>query len=370
MRTRLAPLIIGLAVALSLCGSAPAEAARKKTKAKARPVKAAASNPERDGIAAHYDQRPEVQAFIEELNARHGFEAHELSRVFASVRYLPVVARLMRPAPVTQPKSWTAYRGRFIEPTRINAGVRFWTDNSSTLTRAALAYGVPEDIIVGITGVETIYGRNTGSFRVIDSLTTLAFDYPNKERDRSPFFKAQLEDYLLFARDGRLDYFDVRGSYAGAIGIPQFMPGSYRRYAVDFDGDQTINLRSNTADAIGSVANFLREHGWVRGMTIFYPTVLPADLDSSELKRLIALGSDPKISAGELRKLGFVIDASVTDPDLLALIDLPNEGEAGRTTEYVLGTQNFAALTRYNRSYFYAMAVAELGSSVRAAMAR
>ena len=370
MHTRLAPLILGLAIALGLCGAAPAEAARKKTKPKARHVKAAATNPERDGVAAHYERRPEVQAFIEQLKDRHGFDATELARLFGGVRYLPVVARLMLPSTATQPKSWTAYRGRFIEPMRINAGVRFWSDNTSTLARATANYGVQEDIIIGITGVDTIYVLNSGNFRVIDALSTLAFDYPNKERDRSPFFKAQLEDYLLFARDGKIDYFDVRGSYAGAIGIPQFMPGSYRRYAVDFDGDQHINLRSNAADAIGSVANFLREHGWVRGLTIFYPTVLPADLDASELKRLIALGSDPKVTAGELRKLGFAIDASVADTDLLALIDLPNEGEPGRDTEYVLGTQNFAALTRYNRSYFYAMAVAELGTNVRAALPR
>jgi len=317
---------------------------------------------------ASYDQRPEVREFIAEMVTKHGFVAEELATIFARARFNPTVARLMMPATSSQPRSWSGYRARFVEPVRIRGGTRFWRENAAALRRATAQYGVPEEIIVGIIGVETVYGRNTGSFRVIDSLSTLAFDYPYKERDRSPFFRAQLEDYLLFARDGNLDVFALRGSYAGAIGIPQFMPGSYRNFAVDFDGDKKIDLSDNPTDAIGSVANYLREHGWIRDQGIFVRTELPDALPASELKRLIDLGSIPALRVDELRKLGFALDPTLSNETLFSLIDLPNEAEGSAATVYVLGTQNFHAITRYNRSYFYAMAVAELAEAVRAQM--
>ncbi len=174
---------------------------------------------QRGGLPTGYDQRPEVREFIGQMVEKHAFVASELETLFARARFNSTVARLMTPATSSEPRSWTTYRGRFVEPIRIRAGARFWNENSAALARATTLHGVPEDIIVGIVGVETVYGRNTGNFRVIDALTTLAFDYPYKERDRSPFFREQLEDYLLFSRDGKLDVFEVLGSYAGAIGL-------------------------------------------------------------------------------------------------------------------------------------------------------
>jgi len=346
-----------------------AKSAKGKHRAK-RPATKVAAKPERDVAASGYERRPEVRAFVDDLATRHGLSADALLRTFKEVRNLPSVARLMVPATSSQPPSWSAYRKRFIEPQRIAAGVRFWTEHAELLARAERVYGVPAEIIVGITGVETIYGRNTGSYRVIDALATLAFDYPkDAPRDRSPFFRAQLEDYLLFVREQRLDAFEVRGSYAGAIGIPQFMPGSYRRFAVDFDGDGAIDLRANTADVIGSVANFLREHGWVPGATIYHPVTLPVGLRAEDLQRLIDAGADPTITGATLRALSFELPVALGDTDKFALINLPNPqapGESAAPTEYVLGTRNFLALTRYNRSYFYAMAVAGLGAAVRA----
>ena len=342
-----------------------------------RPVKAAVL-PERNLPAAGYDKRPEVRAFVDDLAARHQLPTGELLHTLREARNLPVVARLMVPATSSQPPAWSAYRGRFVEPLRIAAGVRFWTENAATLARATREYGVPEEIIVGITGVETIYGRNTGTYRVLDALSTLAFDYPKEApRDRSPFFRAQLEDYLLFVHEQRLDPLAVRGSYAGAIGIPQFMPGSYRRFAVDFDGDGAIDLSANPADVIGSVANFLKEHGWAPGAPIFHRIAIPTGIKAEDLRRLVDAGAEPTITGAQLRKLSFELDPALADDEKFALINLPDPVAAAEaaapdaaivSTVYVLGTRNFTTLTRYNRSYFYAMAVAELGAAVRAAL--
>lgn len=310
------------------------------------------------GILVQYQKRPEVITFIEEMIEKHGFPRAELNRVFERTRYLPAAARLIVPTGPSKPKMWSEYRARFVEPKRIEGGVKFWQDNAATLAHAAQEYGVPEEIIVAIIGVETVYGRNPGSFRVIDALTTLSFDYPAAGNNRAPFFRSQLEDYLLFARASNLNVFEVRGSYAGAIGMPQFMPGSWRRYAVDYDQDGKIDLRNNSVDAIGSVANFLQAHGWVRQQ----PTHFSLTLNSPPPEFILATGIEPQWTAAQLDAAGLRANTTI-DPQLkLALIDLPN-GSTGPV--YFLGTQNFYTITRYNRSSFYAMSVIELAQTIR-----
>lgn len=307
--------------------------------------------------AGHYDKREDVQAFIESLAQRHGFDPKELSRTFAEVRKQPDALRLIAPPARTFKRSWSAYRARFLDRSRIDGGIEFWAQHRATLERAASIYGVPPEIIVAIIGVETIYGRVTGSFPVLDALTTLAFDYPR----RAEFFRGELESLLLLARDGRLDLQDTKGSYAGAIGLPQFMPSSIRNYAVDFDKDGKIDLRHSPVDAIGSVARFLAEHGWVPGGQPYYPTRISAD---ARLDPLIEAGIEPRYTMPQLSGFGVGAIGSVPDGTQLALIDLPN-GDAAPT--YLLGARNFYVVTRYNRSSFYATAVLDLAQELRAA---
>jgi membrane-bound lytic murein transglycosylase B len=237
------------------------------------------------------------------------------------------------------------------------------------LARAEERYGVPAEIIVGIIGVETVYGRNTGNFRVLDALTTLAFDYPPTptREARMAFFRGELENTLLFARETNIDPFSLYGSYAGAIGWPQFMPGSIRKFAVDFDGDGRVDLRNSPVDAIGSVANFLVEHGWKRGE----PTVFPATVAMSDSGRswdmFISQGLEAKFKLDELKAVGVTPNVAPPADLQFGLVDLQNGGEP---TEYWLGANNFFAITQYNRSFFYAMSVIDLGRAVRTARTR
>ena len=228
------------------------------------------------------------------------------------------------------------------------------------LRRARRTYGVPEEIVVAILGVETFYGRNVGRWRVIDALATLAFDYP----PRALFFRGELENYLLFARELELDVFSVKGSYAGAIGIPQFMPGSYLRYAVDFDGDGNIDLRGNAADAIGSVANFLQHHGWLRGS----PVQRGARIKGEGYAALIAANPLPQHTLAELARAGVEVRGAPLPADTRAVLlqlDTPEQ-----PADFRIGLQNFYVLTRYNRSLFYALSVADLAEQLRAARAK
>jgi membrane-bound lytic murein transglycosylase B len=306
--------------------------------------------------ALGYAARPEVRAFLDELVARHGFAAGELGTLFAQVERSDDALRLMSPPPRGSFKrSWRAYRGRFIDQARVAAGVRFWGENDDAVRRAAIRYGVPEEIIVSIIGVETVYGRITGNHRVIDVLTTLAFDFPR----RADHFRSELEQYLLLARQQGFDPFLVRGSYAGAIGLPQFMPGSIRRWAVDFDGDGRIDLRGSPTDAIGSVANFLAEHGWVRGEPLRFRA---RNADPATIAPLIEAGVEPRYTLGELRSYGVDTPDPVPVGAKLALIHLPNADDA---PDYWLGSRNFYVITRYNRSSFYAMSVIELAATLR-----
>ncbi|HYD58015.1 MAG TPA: lytic murein transglycosylase B, partial [Burkholderiales bacterium] len=213
-----------------------------------------------------YVHRPEVRQFIDELVERHGFVEAELVRLFSRVRPVaPILEAIATPS--EKVRSWQDYRSLFMTERRIAGGVAFWKKHRRTLERAEREFGVPAHYIVAIIGVETLYGQNTGRWRVVEALATLAFDYP----PRSSFFRQELESYLLLARDEGLEVFALRGSYAGAFGIPQFMPGSARRYAVDFDRSGSIDLSRSPIDAIGSVANFLKQHGWRTGAAVQLP---------------------------------------------------------------------------------------------------
>ena len=367
-RKSLARIALACVVATTLCAAPSASFARKRAQKKA----VVANLTRVDKARTAYAQRAEVLEFVDQLAGRHGFRRDELIALFGSVHYSDTAARLMAPATSATRRNWNAYRARFVEPVRIGAGVRFWDAHAELLERAEREFGVPAEIVVGILGVETIFGRNTGSLRVVDALATLAFDYPNKVRDRSAFFREQLTDLLVLARDTGIDVFALRGSYAGAVGMPQFMPGSIRRYAVDYDRDGVIDLAGSPADVIGSVANFLARHGWVRDTVAAYRlhavgSPLPSTASVEQIEKLVAAGSEPGVAREILLDAGLASDAPLPETSF-ALIDLPNgiDAEGRAVTDYVAGTQNFHVITRYNRSYFYAMSVIELGSTIKA----
>lgn len=301
-----------------------------------------------------YGKREDVRAFVREMVERHAFVDRELVFLFSRARREPAILAAITPPKDAKGRSWQLYRARFITDARIAEGAEFWRRNAAALQRAAQEHGVPEEIIVAIIGVETVYGRQMGSWRVIDALSTLAFDYP----PRAEFFRGELEQYLLFAREQGLDVFSVKGSYAGAIGIPQFMPGSYRRYAVDFDGSGEADLRASPADAIGSVANFLEKHGWKRGERV----LLPARIAGDAHRPLIEAGIEPKTSLAELKRYGVETRTDLALETPVALIELESPGAPA---EYRLGLRNFYVLTRYNRSALYASAVYDLAQEIK-----
>jgi peptidoglycan lytic transglycosylase B len=295
-----------------------------------------------------YVERPEVQAFIGELVQKHGFVRGELKRLFSRVQRVDPTLQLILPA---ERASWEDFRAQFLNEARIANGLAFWKANRRTLARAERDYGVPASIILGILGVETNYGRNMGRYRVVDALTTLAFDYP----PRASFFRGELEQYLLLAREDGVDVFSQRGSYAGAIGIPQFMPTSLRRYAVDFNHDGKIDLTRSPSDAIGSVANFLKEHGWRRGE----PVLLRAKPSPEALARYVDGTVEPKDRLADLVAAGLELDPAPPSTDALGVL-------VALGAEYRVGLQNFYVITRYNRSALYAAAVSDLADALSA----
>lgn len=306
--------------------------------------------------AAQYAEREDVRQFITEMVDRHGFARKELRTLFSQARFQPTIIKAITPPTEQRAKSWQAYRALFLTPQRIEAGMEFRERHREALSRAVELYGVPEEIIVAIIGVETVYGRNTGNYRVIDALTTLAFDYP----PRAEFFRTELENYLLFTRDAGIDTAGLKGSYAGAIGIPQFMPGTYRRYAVDLDGDGKQDLSGSFADAIGSVANFLQAHGWETGQ----PVAFAAQVQGENYREMVDAGIKPTYRYGDLADFGVSAEGKTTADAPCALIELATPGEASR---YLVGLTNFYVLTRYNRSSLYAAAVLELAQAVKSA---
>nr|WP_234815083.1 lytic murein transglycosylase B [Noviherbaspirillum denitrificans] len=341
--------------------------ARKATTQGAK-LRKVAANPDEAGEFANFTQWNEVAAFIDLMAEKHGFDRKELEATFKRVRYIDTAIQLVKPAPPGKPKNWHAYRARFIEPVRVNAGVAFWDEYRDALARAEERYGVPAEIIVGIIGVETVYGRNTGNFRVLDALTTLAFDYPPtpNRASRMAFFRGEIENTLLLARDAGIDPFSLFGSYAGAVGWPQFMPGSIRKFAVDFDGDGKVDLRNSPVDAIGSVASFLVQHGWKAGEPVVFPATLGAGEPGRSWEMFIGQGLEAKFRLDELKAAGVVPAVDTPADRMYGLVDLQNGGEP---TDYWLGANNFFAITQYNRSFFYAMSVIELGRTVKSARA-
>jgi len=341
-------------------------AAKAKAKAKAaKQAKAVVADDEAkaDTEAVNFREWGVVQQFEDEMVAKHGFTRAELDTLFGQARLLETAVQLVKPAPPGKPKNWQVYSSRFIEPIRINAGVRFWNENADTLARAERIYGVPAEILVGIIGVETIFGRDTGKFRVVDTLTTLAFAYPEapNRADRMAFFRGELENTLVLAQRANVDPFAILGSFAGAVGLPQFMPGSILKWGVDFDGDGRVDLRNSPADAIGSVANFLVEHGWDRnnnGPAVFAAQVAP----SHAWESLLGKGLTPHYRPDELLAAGVTTAATLAPERLYGLVDLQNGADA---TEYWVASDNFFAITNYNRSYFYAMSVIDLGRAIR-----
>ncbi|WP_310032707.1 lytic murein transglycosylase B [Achromobacter deleyi] len=313
--------------------------------------------------------RPEVRTFVEELAAERNLPLDPMVKALESSRYNATVSRLIAPAPPGKKiwRSWLTYRSRFVEPKRIGWGVDFYNENRDLLNQAAQRFGVPAPIIASIIGVETLYGRNMGNFRVLDALATLAFDYPDPNKpERATMFRGQLGDFLTLVMKDKLEL-ETRGSYAGAIGMPQFMPTSIMHYAVDGDDNGHIDLTNNTQDAIMSVGSFLAQHGWQRGLPVFAPVVLPADPTA-----LVDGGLEPKQSWSTLSAAGARLQpgASVTGwgSQPLGVVDLVEEARG--TAQYRVGTPNFFALTKYNRSYFYATSVADLAAEIEARVNR
>lgn len=316
--------------------------------------------------ADSFEQKAE--RFAVEVAARHRLDPDALRQVLAQAELLPTVQRLMLPSAPARAKDWQAYRARFIQPVRIRAGVRFWDEYRALLERAQARWGVPASVIVGILGVETGFGQNMGSFRVLDALATLAFAFPPshpRAAARQTYFIGELESFLVTAATKGFDPLQSLGSYAGAMGMPQFMPSSQQQYAVDFDGDGRVDLYGSAADAIGSVANYLQAHGWQRGMAPFYPVLLPSDR-SVDKATLLAPDILPSFTAAQFTDLGAIVWGDAANhPGKLALVELEN-GSA--PPQYVAGTENFYAVTRYNQSSYYAMAVLELGREIETAL--
>jgi membrane-bound lytic murein transglycosylase B len=361
--------ILIAACAISAGASTPKHSkAKAKTSHKATATKAAAQQRNASADAGPlYTNREDVMQAADAIAQRRGLDATWVRATIGQARYNASIARAITPPPVGVPKNWALYRSRFVEPVRIKAGVKFWMANATTLHRAEEETGVPAEIIVGVIGVETIFGQQTGNYRVIDALSTLAFDFPQvhpRAAERSAFFLQELEAYLALTQRTRTDPLALRGSYAGAMGWPQFMPSSWDQYAVDFDGDGRIDLFNSQADVIGSVANYFKRFHWKPGQA----TRFAVQVDTSRWDKAALLAPDivPSFSAADMAAKGVSLEpAAQAHPGLLALVELQN-GDAA--PQYVAGTDNFYAITRYNWSAYYAMAVIELGQAIAQAV--
>lgn len=308
--------------------------------------------------AADYSQHPLAAGFIEEM-AQHGFTADEVNLFLSQAqKRQPILDAIARPA--EKSKTWKEYRPIFIQPLRVTNGVAFWQEHQVALARAEKEYGVPPEIIVSIIGVETNYGRNTGNWYVMDALTTLAFDYP----PRAPFFRSELVNYLILTREQKHNPAEFKGSYAGAMGYGQFMPSSYRNFAVDFDGDGFTDIWNNPTDAIGSVANYFKKHGWQKGAAVVVPAKLTRARDQLLANESFNAVVPPAISIQDWKKAGIAPVAKVSNN--MPAIAVEFDGVNG--LEYWFGLQNFYTITRYNRSPMYAMAVYDLSLDIKQAM--
>jgi membrane-bound lytic murein transglycosylase B len=290
--------------------------------------------------------RPEVEAFVAHMEQNHQFDAGALRTLLAQIKPNPGVQRAIAAPSTARP--WHEFRELFVDQSRIDNGIKFWSQHEEVLARARADFGVPEAVIVSIIGIETRYGRFVGGFRTLDALYTLAFEGQN----RPDFFRGELEQFLVLAREQGWDPAAVSGSFAGALGLPQFIPSSYRRYAVDYDGDGRVDLWGTPADAIGSVGRYLKEFGWRDGA----PVVAPARVETTETEALLALGLKPSLTLEEWRARGVAPMDETAEILTAALFRLDLVGGA----EYWFGFDNFYALLQYNRSRNYAMAVHQL----------
>lgn len=306
---------------------------------------------------ADYSTHPLAKDFVDEMVKQHGFKREEIVAMLARAeRQQSILEAIARPAEKAKP--WKDYRKLFVTSDRITQGVAFWRDHAAALARAERESGVPAAIIVSIIGVETRYGRNTGNYRVLDALTTLGFDYP----PRADFFRTQLVEFFLMAREQKLAPDRMLGSYAGAMGFGQFMPSSYRKYAIDFDGDGVIDIVNDIDDAIGSVANYLKGYGWQRGAPIVVRAVVKEPLPDGLLKEVL----EPVTALRDYKTKGITSLPALPDDTLAALFML--EGDSGN--EYWLALNNFYMITRYNRSQLYSMAVVQLSQEISAQWSR
>jgi membrane-bound lytic murein transglycosylase B len=299
-------------------------------------------------------QTSEFRKFAVEMEQKHGFRADKVENLLASTRFRDdIIEAITRPA---ESKEWYEYRPIFIKPDRIAGGVKFWQENEALLEDVSQQYGVPAEIIVAIIGVETRYGHHTGRYRVIDSLTTLAFGYPK----RADFFRRELEEFLLLAREEKIDLESAMGSYAGAMGKPQFISSSYRQYAVDHDGDGRRDLWNSNADIIASVASYFKTHGWIPNQPV---TLLTEG--GVGLQPFVDAGMKPSIKVGQLLARGVrLVNAESPNPQAVASLVKLN---AGKNDEYWLGLHNFYVITRYNHSNLYAMAAYQLSQEIKKA---
>jgi membrane-bound lytic murein transglycosylase B len=301
--------------------------------------------------AEDYGDHPQVAPFTAEMASKHGFDRTALAQLFDRTQHRPeIIALMRRPA---EAKPWYVYRDIFLTEERIAAGAAYLETHDPLFQRAERDFGVDPVIIAAIIGVETHYGRNVGRHRVMDALATLAFDYP----PRAPFFRSELEQFLLLSLEEGFDPLTVTGSYAGAMGVSQFIASSYRRYAVDGDGDGNRDLWSSPADVIASVANYFAEHGWRRGE----PVAVRAAVRGSELASLLSAELRPHLTVAELGRKGVHPETGLPATAIATLIELEN----GTGMEYWIGLQNFYVITRYNHSPKYAMAVHQLGGAIR-----
>ena len=302
-------------------------------------------------VTAGFLEQPAVKSFIEYMVSTHDFDRTTLEKLFSNARKSDSVLNAISKPAETLP--WYKYRSIFIQPNRIDQGMVFWNEHRKLLEKAENEFGVPAEIIVAIMGVETRYGRFKGNDRVLDALSTLAFYYPK----RGDFFRGELEQFLLLAREQHIDPLSLKGSYAGAMGMPQFIPSSYRNFAVDFDNDGKTDLWTNPADAIGSIANYFKVHGWKSGATV----VVSGTVKGNKYKDIVGTDLKPDMVAGELARYGIEAKGHLPADSMVKVIML--DGANG--DEIWLGLNNFYVITRYNHSPLYAMVVYQLSEAIK-----
>ena len=299
-----------------------------------------------------FSTRKDVQAFIKMMVKKHHFKANDITSLFKQVKFKPVVIRHVNQPLEANP--WSTYQRLFVNEWRIKHGAKFWSKNAAALKKAEEIYGVPPSIIVATLGVETKYGERTGDHRVIDALTSLGFS----DSKRAPFFRKELEQFLLLTREQHLNPLKVTGSYAGAIGMPQFMPSSYRYYAASFKKTDSIDLMNNVQDVIASIANYYKKHGWVKNA----PVAVPATVNQKKYSSIPTIKKAKKgITVKSLEKYGVTPKGAVNLQMKAKVIELASNS----STEYWIGFHNFDVIRSYNPNDLYAMAVYQLSDDIK-----